>query len=106
MSAPSRQDEADLDRLMTRLATERGVLFDKAGASFGLSGVDQERLKVIERELDECFLERRRKRAVRDAHRFDRETPIPRGLAVRRRHVGVDARVRLSSEQRAADSEQ
>jgi hypothetical protein len=85
MSAPSGGNGSDLDRLMTRLATERGVLFDKAGASFGLSDVDHQRLKEIERELDECFLERRRKRAVRDARRFDRDAPIPRGPAASRR---------------------
>jgi hypothetical protein len=70
---------------MTRLAAERGVLFDKAGTTSGLSGAEQERLKVIERELDECFLERRRKRAVRDSHRFDRDTPIVRVTAAPRR---------------------
>ncbi len=32
---------------------------------------------MIEHELDECFLERRQERAVTDARRFDRETPIP-----------------------------
>jgi Protein of unknown function (DUF2630) len=85
MSAPSGRNEAELDRLMTRLASERGVLFDKAGATLGLSDTEQQRLKVVERELDECFLERRRRRAVRDAHRFDRDTPIARGPAVRRR---------------------
>jgi hypothetical protein len=85
MSAPSGGNEPDLDGTMTRLAIERGVLFNKACASFGLSAADQQRLGVIERELDECFLERRRKRAVRDADRFDRETPIPRGTAPHRR---------------------
>ncbi len=36
MSARSGGNESDLDRRMARLATERGALFDKAGASFGL----------------------------------------------------------------------
>jgi hypothetical protein len=85
MSASSDGNERDLDRLMTRLATERGALFDKAGTNSGLSRAEQERLKVIERELDECFLERRRKRAVRDSYRFERDTPILRGAALRRR---------------------
>jgi hypothetical protein len=62
---------AGLEQQIKRLADERGALFDKSGASFGLSGVDQERLGIIERELDECFLARRRLRADRDARRFD-----------------------------------
>jgi hypothetical protein len=68
-------DAASLKRRVNQLATERGVLFEKSGASFGLSPVDQQRLGAIERELDQCFLARRRLRAERDARLFDRETP-------------------------------
>jgi tRNA 2-selenouridine synthase SelU len=76
--------EPDLDRRMARLAVERGTLFDKAGASFGLTAKDQERLKAIEQELDACFLERRQQRALTDARRFDRESPFPRRTVARR----------------------
>jgi hypothetical protein len=77
MSASSDR-ASDLDRRMERLATERGVLFEKAGGRNGLSDADQQRLKVVERELDECFLARRQQRALHDARRFDRDLPIPR----------------------------
>jgi hypothetical protein len=70
-----------LDQRMTRLANERGALFEKAGTSAGLAANDHERLKSIERELDECFLVRRRMRATDDARRFENETRIPRVLA-------------------------
>jgi hypothetical protein len=74
-------DAASLRRRVTQLAIERGAPFEKAGASFGLSRVDQQRLGTIERELDQCFLTRRRLRAERDAHRFDRDAPlVPRAL--------------------------
>jgi hypothetical protein len=69
-------DAASLERQVNRLVTERGALFDKAGASFGLSNVEQQRLGTIEHELDECFLARRRLRAERDARRFDRDRPL------------------------------
>ncbi len=68
-------DAASITRQVNRLANERGALFDKAGVSFGLSNVEQQRLSNIERELDECFGARRRLRAERDARRFDRELP-------------------------------
>jgi hypothetical protein len=72
-------DAANLERRVNKLAVERGSLFDKAGTNFGLSTVEQERLNSIERELDECFLARRRLRAERDAQRFDRDRPfLPR----------------------------
>jgi len=71
--------DGDLDRRATRLAMERAALFDKAGASFGLSEADQRRLHVVERELDECFLARRRQRAANDARRFERD-----GVGIRR----------------------
>ncbi len=71
-------ESARLERQVDRLANERGALFDKAGSRLGLSNVDQERLRAIERELDECFLARRRLRADRDALRFDRDRPMIR----------------------------
>jgi hypothetical protein len=64
-------DAPNLERTINRLAVERGALFDKAGASFGLTVVEQQRLNTVERELDECFLARRRLRADRDSRRFD-----------------------------------
>jgi hypothetical protein len=64
-------DPSGLERNINRLAVERGALFDRAGTSFGLSNADQLRLSSIERELDECFVARRRLRAERDARRFD-----------------------------------
>jgi hypothetical protein len=71
-------DDLPLDRRMARLAAERGALFGKAGSNFGLSGSDQQRLKMVERELDECFDARRRQRAASNARRFDRESPVRR----------------------------
>jgi hypothetical protein len=77
VSAPN-GNESDLDRRMARLAAERGGLFEKAGERSGLSASEQQRLKVVERELDECFLARRQQRALHDARRFDRDLPILR----------------------------
>src|ERR1700741_859629 len=54
--------ERELDRLTARLATERTALFEKAGATEGLSSSEQQRLELIELELDDCFLARRRER--------------------------------------------
>jgi len=71
-------DGARLERQVNKLVNERAALFDKAGASHGLSSIDQQRLGAIERELDECFLERRRLRANRDMQRFDRDRPFIR----------------------------
>jgi hypothetical protein len=73
-------DASDLERTINRLAVERGTLFDQAGASFGLTAVQQQRLSVVERELDECFLARRRLRAERDSRRFDAGMPFRRSL--------------------------
>ena len=74
-------EAGNLDRQVNRLASERSELFDKAGAHFGLSAPDHERLSMIERQLDECFLARRRVRAEHNARRFDRERPFPRRAA-------------------------
>jgi hypothetical protein len=71
-------ERARLERQLNQLANERSALFDKAGASFGLSNDDQQRLTAVEHELDECFRARRQLRADRDAQRFDREQPFIR----------------------------
>jgi len=63
-------EAGNLDRRVSRLASERGALFDKAGVNLGLSPVEQQQLTIIERELDECFLARRRQRAEVSARRF------------------------------------
>lgn len=73
-------ESARLERQVNKLVSERGELFDKAAASHGLTNVDQQRLVRIERELDECFVARRRLRAERDAQRFDRDRPFIRRL--------------------------
>ena len=63
----------DVEAEVKRLVAARAALFEKSGASFGLSDADQLKLKTIEQELDECFLARRQQRALVDARRFDRE---------------------------------
>jgi hypothetical protein len=65
-------DAVGLDRRLNRLAAERSTLFAKAGTDAGLSSSDRQRLKDIERELDDCFSLRRQQRAARDARRFSR----------------------------------
>jgi hypothetical protein len=72
------QGERELDRRTTRLAMERTALFEKAGTTVGLSDGEQRRLATVERELDQCFLTRRRERALHDARRFDRDAPNAR----------------------------
>lgn len=73
-------DQASLERRVNRLANERSALFERAGTNFGLSSTEQQRLTSIERELDECFLVRRRQRAARDLQRFARDGISHRGL--------------------------
>ena len=65
-------DAVGLDRRLNLLATERSTLFAKAGTDAGLSSSDRQRLKDIERELDDCFNLRRQQRAARDVRRFSR----------------------------------
>ena len=76
-------DRGSIERSVTRLASERSILFTRSGTSFGLSAVDQNRLRVVERELDECFGALREMRAVRDATRFSREDPVVRRAITR-----------------------
>jgi hypothetical protein len=76
-------DRGSIERSVTRLASERSILFTRSGTSFGLSVVDQNRLRVVERELDECFGALREIRAVRDATRFSREDPVVRRAITR-----------------------
>jgi hypothetical protein len=72
-----------LARRMNHLANERGGLFDKAGANFGLSDPERQRLTAVEQELDECFMLRRQQRAAQNARRFARDS-IPRTAFTRR----------------------
>jgi hypothetical protein len=76
-------DRGSIERSVTRLASERSILFTRSGTSFGLSVADQNRLRVVERELDECFGALREIRAVRDATRFSREDPVVRRAITR-----------------------
>jgi hypothetical protein len=65
-------DRANMERNLSRLALERSELFTRSGQAFGLTAAEQHRLKVVERELDECFGSVRELRAARDASRFGR----------------------------------
>ena len=76
-------DRGNVERNLNRLASERTALFTRSGQSFGLTAADQNRLKVVERELDECFGALREMRAVRDATRFSREDPVVRRAIAR-----------------------
>lgn len=76
-------DRGSVERNLSRLASERTALFTRSGQSFGLTVVDQNRLKVVERELDEAFNALREMRAVRDASRFSREDPVVRRAIAR-----------------------
>jgi hypothetical protein len=68
----------ELERRIEHLAEERIALFARAGTEANTSDVDRSRLKVVERELDECFLALRSERAKRDATRFVTEQPVLR----------------------------
>jgi hypothetical protein len=83
-SGPAGDYAVNLERRVNQLASERAVLFDRAGIRYGLSTTDQERLRSIERELDECFLDRRRSRAASEARRFDPLARRPRPLMARK----------------------
>ncbi len=76
-------DRGTIERNLSKLATERTALFNRSGQSFGLTPADQNRLKVVERELDEAFGALREMRAVRDASRFSREDPVVRRAIAR-----------------------
>jgi Protein of unknown function (DUF2630) len=82
--ADATAEHSNLEQRVGRLANERTDLFEKAGASFGLSRVDRQRLSAIERELDECFVIRRQRRAIGEAHRFSSEGLPARGRIPRR----------------------
>ncbi|MGQ0826332.1 MAG: hypothetical protein ACT4OX_15095 [Actinomycetota bacterium] len=82
-------DRGALERSVARLASERTALFCRSSHSFGLSVVDQGRLKTIERELDETFTSLRRLRAARDVARFAREDPVLRRAIARREVSGT-----------------
>jgi hypothetical protein len=72
MTVESESDATGLDRRVNRLAAERSTIFAKGGTDVGLSESERQRLKVIERELDDCFALRRQQRAARNARRFSR----------------------------------
>jgi hypothetical protein len=86
-------DRGSVERNLSRLASERTALFTRSGQSFGLTAADQNRLKVVERELDEAFGALRELRAVRDATRFSREDPVVR-RAIARDGAAASARPR------------
>ena len=69
-------DKATLERQVTRLAADRTALFGRAAGTHGLNAEDQRRLATIERELDECFLALRQRRAENDSRRFERDQPF------------------------------
>jgi hypothetical protein len=72
------RDKAAVSRELSRLANERAELFALAGAPAGLSKEQHARLALVERQIDECFLEVRQQRAARDARRFTDELPLVR----------------------------
>ena len=89
-------DRGNIERNVSRLATERTELFNRSGQSFGLTAADQNRLKVVERELDEAFGALREMRAVRDATRFSREDPVVR-RAIARSSESISAKPRRTT---------
>jgi len=62
-----------------RISKERTTIFAKERTDAGLSDQDRQRLKAIERELDEAYDALRRERAVHTARRFDHESNLLRG---------------------------
>jgi len=85
-------DRGNIERNLSRLANERTALFTRSGQSFGLTPADANRLKVVERELDEAFGALREMRAVRDATRFSREDPVVRRAITRNSEAPVRTR--------------
>jgi len=68
--------EGSIEREVARLASERTALFSRSGGTGGLSNAQQSRLRMIERQLDECFVSLREMRASRAASRFGRDYPF------------------------------
>jgi hypothetical protein len=83
-------ERASLERNVNRLAAERTALFSRSSNRMGLSPADQNRLRLIERELDESFTSLRRVRAALDVTRFAREDSVVRRAV--RRHPGLTSR--------------
>lgn len=76
MNAKLSSDVAAAERLVAKLAADRGKIFAQASCKVGgLSTEDQHALAAIERQLDESFNSLREKRALRDSQRFDRDRP-------------------------------
>jgi hypothetical protein len=73
----------EMERRIEQLAAERIALFARASADANTSALARDRLKAIERELDECFLAVRSQRAERDAKRFVAEEPAFRTRVAR-----------------------
>lgn len=71
-----------LKQRIERLTTERSVLFTRVQQDSPRAADDRSRLKVIEREMDECFAALRRLQAARDVDRFSQygvpRRPFPR----------------------------
>jgi hypothetical protein len=65
-------ERAALQRDVARLTSERIQLYTHSEGILGLAAPDQERLRAIERQLDECFAALRRARAAGSVRRRDR----------------------------------
>jgi hypothetical protein len=87
MKGDAAREQMRLERRVKELTAERTALFEKASIGSGLSARDQQRLHAIERELDECFIARRRQRAARELHRF-----APAGTSRRRTLTTTETR--------------
>lgn len=72
MTAANESEERGLDRQVNRLASERSTIFAGGGKDVALTESERQRIKAIDRELDDCYALRRQRRAARDARRFSR----------------------------------
>jgi hypothetical protein len=72
MTMANTHGDPQLLKQIRALAEERLALLRTSGANFGLKDADQERLKTVERELDEAYRQLREGRAERDRQRFAR----------------------------------
>jgi hypothetical protein len=89
MNTEPPRDKATLSRELSRLANERTALFALAGVSTGLSKEQHSKLALVERQIDECFLQIRRQRAAKEAHRFTNEGLVVRPAISPRRDPGA-----------------
>jgi hypothetical protein len=72
MTMANTHGDPQLLKQIRTLAEERLELLRTSGANFGLKNADQDRLKSVERELDEAYKLLREGRAERDRQRFSR----------------------------------